>query len=1029
MFDKRRETQCARSIRAFAWISIIVVLGTSLSLPIMDPARGEIPTVHDSTEPEVTDWALVGYRPYIEDDPLAMNRAYLALFCREVGTNQYQFRFKWHDSTYVEVTDGEEFYDIEQYFFMGMVYRDAGSGNDPVVLWDGGLHKNTMGGEYTTAVSPTIMISDWTNIRFAGALMVHATVDPTYLERIGGYVLGLTVAIITGVAWTHGPLVGLVATAAGAVALGWYAEECLQDDDVNIFYHAFHGGLDLLNDPGACVQVQIDAEDGYDLPDELEAHPINRKYSGTFDLTVQCAFPSKLSLDLFMLSQDPVTGEYIDQALSRVDCNSQGVPRIVVTDFPGSRISLPMESSEQRVMNVEWDISDHFFSYEGFHQSDLQGYLRSGRYVPLDEQFSYLRSMGVDRWDIPTLQFRITITIDYELPGPTVSSYPAEPLHFIFERQRVVTALDYYTLGHLISTEKIIRDNRSDYRVFLGDETIMMGAGVPFIPLVIADELVREGGILLDMPDGLLDIAILPPWTSQVIGELTSDEDPDRRIGIADPRFITKETIGNFQNAIEQSSPIRSIRVVDPRRTIFAILDQELNPESLKFDPPEFAIHGYSQEIDETVSSWESFGIDTTDLSRELTAEEIEGRRKIAIRAIPGTPDEDVTWINITDPESNYQIGIELPDGSIHHLLDVLAPKEHEHGSVMINDMPAFVLVPGTADSDDVSTGFVDELPGNHHVGEGGSTVSVAPGTLPGTTILMNTLQCPEDNVVFNILDQGDLPDGGTTCTVISIVDPEQGSPVRSFVDIPISISGELHVQEQFLTIDPLCYDISSDREIALVTSSCATHEDGLLVRGVCEIPSRAPMNEIRSWIVTQDMYSFDSMRTREHSGNQILSQHEIPPMIEGPNVRHLIQHPGPDGEFYSFGSMELDGGHMVNFGVESFILEARTLSDDLFHLAEFTIENVVVTVSTEEMVDGTLILSGTCNRRDGAELVITMTDQYGGIFDFTARTLFGHYELVLEPGALQGGLYQCEITDDAGNGSSTIIEVMNHVS
>lgn len=1060
----------------------------------MQHARAEIPTVHDSSEPEITDWVLVGYRRYIEEDPLAMDRAYLALFCREMGDDRYQFKFRWHDSTYVSVEHEGESIDVEDYFFMGMVFRDNGYGEDIDVLWDGGMKRNNIGGEYETSHSKTITITDWTGIRFTGALMVHVTVTPSYSERMWGHVITLEVGIMTGLAWAASPAAGLAATIAGAAILGWYDEECLQDDDVNLYYHAFFGGLDLLNDMNSCVQIQVFADDGYDLPDIMEGSPAKRKHTGLVDIMVQCAFPSKISMDVFMLTQDPLTGGYADQAETRIDSNIHGDPGIVILDFPESKVALPFDNGERKTIEIEWDLSKQYFSYDGFQNKEFQNHLQSGRFVPLSEQFAYLKSMHVDTWDIPTVQFELKVRVDFELSADMVEDFPANPLHSIYEEQRVVSALDYYSLGHMGSYERVERDNLSDFKVYLGDESIMAVAAAPLIPIVIVSELMKEGGIYVNMPDDLMDVVILPPWSSEVIGEITSDEDPDRRIAFADPERFAQSTIEDVQRAVEQKMPIRSITVPDPWNTIYCIIDPDVVPEGLLFEPPTVTPGGgIYKPIDESVTAWESFLTGNGELYAELTIEEIERRSQFTLRAVPGLPDEDMTVIDIMDPESNYEFGVQLPDGEIIELVSILETEENEQGAVMIRDTLAQVLIPGKVDEENGEYGFVKEFPG----WEDGTTISITTAGLSDDSLFMVAMPDPEKSVVVSMRDlgQNEMYD---SAVVICVADPDSEITFREVSDLPLQQSSDGNVLHQIVRvkdeqtevqtyspsfpIDPLpisestLFDVAgptfvdndpsgtsglrsvvniennavifssaepprsevmricrkddqfSDDELALVISKRTTLEDGVLVRGTALFPSDAPMQEIRSWVVSSEVYSYEGMRTRRHYDNYLYSTHIPMGGTSGTVQEFVIHHPGEDGEFFSIGSVDLDGQFMMNSGVEGFIILARSSSDDIFSLSHVELEDVILTTETETQPDGSITLSGMCNRFDGTELMITCDGESGQNYMFETTAMYGGYHVVIESGEIPGGVYYCMVSDDAGNQAGTWIEVPNGV-
>ena len=45
--------------------------------------------------------------------------------------------------------------------------------------------------------------------------------------------------------------------------------------------------------------------------------------------------------------------EYLDQALSRIDCSPIGDPRITVLDFPASRINMPFDGSSRKTLDSQ----------------------------------------------------------------------------------------------------------------------------------------------------------------------------------------------------------------------------------------------------------------------------------------------------------------------------------------------------------------------------------------------------------------------------------------------------------------------------------------------------------------------------------------------------------------------------------------------------------------------------------------------------------------------------------------------------
>ena len=797
--QKRDSTRC---IRVVAWISIALILVSGIpGAPFRGDLRvaAEIPEIHDSSEPYETEWVLVGYRRHIEQDPQAMSRAYLALFCRQVGQDRYQFMFMWHDSAFIGFETGGSDMDVKDYVFMGMVFRDNGPGEDIDMIWDAGVRRHTTAGHYMTEPSGTIIINDWKGIRFTGFLTAEIDVFPSLRARLGGYALTLVVGGMVGLAWKGGPVSGVFGTLAGLAILTWYHETYLTTDHVNLFYHAFYGGLDLLNDVSSCVNVEIRTEYGYDLPDHLESAPVNRRHTGTMNILVQTVFPSKISLDLFMMSRDTVTGAYDGQAGTRIHQNGHGKPGIAVIDFPASRVNAPVINGQRRTLEVEWDLSEHFFTYQGFHDHDIQNYLTSGKFIPLNEQFDYLKSMGVSTWDIPTLQFQVAVEVDYELPGDMVAHYPASPLHTVFEDQKMVAALDCYTLGHLTTSNRIEVDEDSEYRVYLGDETILAAAFVPLIPVMVVHQLLRNGGIHVDMPGDLFDIVILPPWDSEVVGETLPDTGHHNHLAIADPERIVNRSVAGMIHALEQVSPIRSVTVPDPSRTIFVIIDPGMIPESLHLGPPSPAPDGSSYvAIDDRFTPWQPYIHGDGEARDRLAAEGTGMRDRFVLRAIPGVPGEDMTVIEITDPGRNYAFAVELPDGEIVELLTSLAPREDELGSVMIRDIPATVLIPD-GDAGDPALGFVSEM------GEeaSGHSLSITPGNLNGDGLILINTPIPEMPVQVIIREPavaGENPP--EYASVITVTDPASGISFREPGDLPHDLPEEVTVIRQWMAVE-----------------------------------------------------------------------------------------------------------------------------------------------------------------------------------------------------------------------------------
>ena len=91
--------------------------------------------------------------------------------------------------------------------------------------------------------------------------------------------------------------------------------------------------------------------------------------------------------------------------------------------------------------------------------------------------------------------------------------------------------------------------------------------------------------------------------------------------------------------------------------------------------------------------------------------------------------------------------------------------------------------------------------------------------------------------------------------------------------------------------------------------------------------------------------------------------------------------------------------------------------------------EDVLLTVETENLLDGSIVLNGRCNRFDRTGLMITCIGESGQTHVFETTTMYGGYELILDPGELPGGVYDCLISDDSGNWTEIRIEVPHGVS
>ena len=1107
MLEKMRKRECekARCLRVCALISIVFVLGMSMSplteLLVEDTA-GELPTIHDSTAPDETGWVLVGFKRYIEQDSHAMSYAYLALFCREVGDHQYQFKFRWHDSPCITLPyEGEEAVN-EDYYFMGLVYRDNGCDRDPDLIWDAGMIGNSNAGEYETQTSDTIQIHDWTGIRFCGALMTHSTVESSFMEKLHGLILKIEVGIMIGVSYGINPILGIIATVAGVLFLTWYEEECLQDDDLNIYYHAFYGGLDLLNSPGACVQVQVFTKNGYDLPDVLEASPADRKYVDQFDISVQCAFPSKLSMDAYMMYKDLESGLFEDQALSRIDIGGGGEPRIVVLDFPRSKIKTPFDSLSTRRMELEWDLSSQYFNFNAFSNEDIRNNLHSGKFVPLDERYQYLRQLGVSDWNIPSVQFQIKVEIDYELPVDIADLYPADPLYTIYQEQRLCTALDYYTLGHTVQNSRIERDNHSDFTVYLGDETIAQTTVSPLIPIYIGWEMLEDQGVFIDMPEGLHDLVVLSPEIHGVIADITDEDDPDRQFAIADPVGWRDGYDALFDEATLKHFPIHSITVPDPEKTIYFLPQPGIIPESLKVDPPPFAVDGgIGQAIEENALNWKSLWGDVTGGYEGAAYSELQRRTQFALRVEPGIPGDDLLPIYVEDPDSQYQIGIQLPGGDQLDLITLNQPTEDEIGSFTIREGPSYVMIPGTEEFEEENEGFIAIIP----VEEDGIHMTFRPMNRTGDTVWLNTLPTPEKHTMLTIEDrvwaEGTYDAAneswtGDNIVTVSIVDDGANTPVRELdtltygpVSDPFFIGNFIHVDQDvvgittytpefgfdllprahcyldsdpnalLMDLDPSCesgfhvsvdpaiprysalnmlepenvifemtlsHDPWADDEMGLIVSETTTASDGVLIRGLSSFASPAPFWEVASWIASPAYVHRDVVRSRPGHGDLMYSRHILNPDIVEGEYEFLVQHPGEDGEFFSFGSVSQDEQYIIENGIRMFVSSARQSSDDLFALKTVIIEAIDMSMDIEERVDDMLSINGVWNRLDGVALNVTMDDGNGNSKENVTHTMFGEYSLEIDTGGLPGGTYVLQVMDQDGNVMETTLEVQN---
>jgi len=679
---------------------------------MVEDARGELPPMHDSTEPVEPDWVLIGYKVLDEDkrgNHGVLDQCYLALYSRQTGEDLYRFRFQWrHSDHLLQNIDGED-HPVDEYGFAGMVYRQ--NGNEYTLLWDAGVIRQTGTFVTTSHESDDIEIRSWFGVCFLGSLMAHYTIERSYWEKALGYtIMGLAGL---GFALSYSPA-SFGVTAGILILVTWRVTEWLDGDTSTTEYHDFFGRLDILDSPESCILVNATygQDQGYDIPDIIEDNT-GRRNTGEYGFWVRAVFPSKIHLDICSLIKDQ-NGHYSDQSETEMLFDS-GRIRYRIIGFPDTSEHVHF-SLDQKTMELDWDLSNYFNTNDGLLNSKTREYLLSGDFLPEDEIYDYYALIGAKNWDVPVLNFEIVVSIDYELPEIYDSHYPADFIGSIYEDQALITAVDYYSLGYTGTEDRIKIDCFSEYRVLLGDETTPALILLPFLPIIIGYQMLREGGIFIDMPDEFDDYYIIPPDQFDVVYKTDPENsDPDDMIAVREPGAIVEDVSINdsyYQDYLAIGN--HPIVVPDPEDTVFIKPAPGIIPESFAISLPDFAVNKENLNSAEgCLESYRSLLENHENYDVEMDWNELDTRRDFTVRALPGVPHaNDVLRIPIHDVAYGYQLVVNLPDDFQMEILTINPLKCSESCSFTIKNIPAVCLVPGSSEFEDLTDkGTTIDLP------------------------------------------------------------------------------------------------------------------------------------------------------------------------------------------------------------------------------------------------------------------------------------------------------------------------------
>jgi len=1036
--------------------------------------KGEIPPAHYSSAPAITDWVLIGYNRLNEvqqGDYSPMEYCYLALFCKKTGEDHYRFKFQWRHSDHLQLAFDGNLYPVDEYAFAGVVYRNNGANYE--LLWTSGTMRQT--GTFVTdsQVSPEIKITSWFGVGFAGFLMAHYLVERSTMEKVFGYsTLGLSnilvsLSLVTGTWALAIPL---------SVLVQWKITEWLEGEESTSLYHEFGGRLDILNAPESCIKISntYGFSEGYDLPDVIE-EASKRRDAGEYAFWVQCVFPSKIHIDFYSLFKDS-SGEFSDQSETIIRYDSQRFQYRIV-GFPDNPENVEF-SIDQKTAQFNWDVSDYFNDNDGILNAKTRKYLHSGGFFPDDPIYDYYELIGAANWDVPVLNFEIILTMDYELPEAYENEYPASPIGSVYQVQKFVFAVDYYTLGCTEVNAKILKDCEVEYKVTLGDEDIPGLILAPLIPIIIGYQMLQEGGIFIDLPDEVDDYYILPPDRFDGITDsFPEDPDPDKNIQFRDQEGITKE-VSQYTVYNPGLKDISNYPVVvpDPEDTVFICPSPGIIPESFKEDPPDFAVDGtlwnsaegnlqaYRNLIERIGHTYES-----------IAREEIERRKEITLMGIPGEPDpNNVLTIVVKDITKRYQLSVQLPNGTLKDLFIMNPLTENELCSFTLTNIPGFILIPGSEEFNDLVGGVIVNLPDD----DDATVIGIQEPGIEGDSLSLITTPEPEKHVIIhfdfkendhvnylslNIVENQitdhvrsfldivpDL-DPDTLClanfvktdvgfTAVTTTVPSEPLPISTCIldDSPIAFIEDLPDESGlYSTADPgipsymisddadcgsgiftvsLNHNYINDDEIGVIVSEKSNIHDGILIRGMTSVPSSNDYGKVSTWLVSPEGAFMDTINVRKFYWNYIYSRHVIAPGTPIGEYHLMIHHPGSDGEFFTMGSQESDARYLQSNGVESFISNARTTHDDLFFVSAIKLEEAEVSIEQINENGSHVTVGGFCKRLDGVRVNAILDDGDGNMVSAEGYTMFQEYNISIDVSEIPGGTYKLIVTDGDGN-------------
>lgn len=1066
---------------------MIGVFFTSMTVFYTIDAEATIPPIHDSEPPyqsEFNNWVLIGWDRYIEENPDFQGRAFIALYCKAVGNDNYIFKWTWEHSNGIQVPVDDDYHWPDSYWFQGFIYYDNGPNINPTEIWYTNQIEQSTSDIGETTESDEIQITSWANVRFWGNLFTNTEIKPGFREYLIAGLLMYGVGVYGSAVVTAFGIAALPLSLAAFLIGSYVAYKLTQPDDHIHYYFEIYGGLDLLDKPSACVWMEIISHDGWDLPESLEDPPVNRRYKDTFLVTVSSVFTCKISLDFYMLFKENYEESYNKHALTKISLGFHGA-EITINGFPRGKVSVP--AIDPRTLSAEWDVTNEYNDINrGFSSDDVKKYLDSGHFLPLDPEYDDI-SKECSYWDLPTVSFNIYITVDYELPESFDSQYPTSPIGSVYQDQAACGAIDFYTLGHL--TDPVELDVQSEYDVKLGDGSFPMAVMLPLIPIIIGYQALREHGIFIELPGDFQDVFIMPPSYYDIIGrDYFQIGDPDNDYIITNPEDWGDGISDLIDDTQAKRNALVCIRVPDPVNTIYIQPHPAIIPESLDKDPDDFAIDGSGERlVRNNYIAWEELITSNEEFYSGIAQEEIERRKATTVRIEPGVCDPDILTIAINDLSSRFKFSIQFPDDTIKDLMIINPPNQNELASISIRNLPAFILIPGTDEIQSVTDGMIVNLPNENDA----TLINIEKPSVINHYLSLLTLPKPEKHTIISI---GSLDDEYSNWVSISIGEETISQPVRTFQEcvpdyqtgtftlgnfinvddgettvksytstdpLPIGISScDLTITPSTILTDPpdtsglfsssnsglpsyfiafdsgftelvfnleIAHDELNDDEMGFIISEEGNRYDGILIRGTTESPSPHDYHGMNSWMIstTLGVAYVDTINNHVVGWNRVHTSHIVEPEAPFGDYQILIHHPGPDGLFYTTGSENSDSQYLIQpNGAESFISSARATTDDLFFLKDTVLTNLVTSIDETVETSNELTVVGTFSRMDGNLITASLDDGANNKASNSSYSMFSKYSIVIDISSLPGGIYSLIVADVDGNSIQTSIEV-----